>query len=140
MRHPLHPMLAHFPVTCWSLTTLADLAGLRYGQPAWQLAGTLLWIGLLMALPTVVAGIFQLIRVPDEAATMRTTYLHMALMMLAFALYLATFLMRVDSQHIHAPDAAALAVSAAGLVVLLVGGWLGGSLVYGHGVGRPESA
>ena len=27
MKHPLHPALVHFPIACWSLATLADIAG-----------------------------------------------------------------------------------------------------------------
>src|SRR3546814_14287794 len=49
-RHPLHPALVHFPVACWSLATIADVASLWLGQPAWWLAGVLLVIGTIAAL------------------------------------------------------------------------------------------
>lgn len=137
MRHPLHPMLVHFPLACWSLATIADFASAHYGKPAWHLAGTLLLIGLVMALPAIVTGVIELIQVPDERAAMRDAYLHMVVMMLAFALYAASLLMRVDAGHFIAPGAAAITVSACGFVALMIGGWLGGTLVYGHGIGGP---
>lgn len=139
MRHPLHPMLAHFPVACWSLATLADFASLHFGRSAWQLSGTLMGIGVVMALPTVVLGVFELIQVPDEPGPMRNTYAHMGLMLAALGLYVASWMMRIHDGHLQAPDGAALAVSAVGFVVLLVGGWLGGTLVYGYGVGSGQA-
>lgn len=141
MRHPIHPMLVHFPVACWSLATIADFASLYYGKPAWHLAGTLMVIGLVMALPAMLAGLIELIHVPDESKAMRDVYLHMGVMMLAFALYVASLLMRIDNMHLIAPSTGTIIVSACGFLTLSVGGWLGGRLVYGHGIGgsRPIS-
>ena len=31
MSHPLHPALVHFPIACWSLATVTDLASLYWG-------------------------------------------------------------------------------------------------------------
>ncbi len=128
-------MLAHFPVACWVLASVADFASVRFGQPAWHLAGTLLWIGILVGVPTLFTGVFALIRVPDEPAPMRAMFIHMGLMMTAFVLYLISLLLRVHDGHIVAPDAGAMFTSILGLVAVLAGGWFGGTLVYGHGVG-----
>ena len=128
-------MLAHFPVACWSLATIADIASLHYGPSAWHLAGTLLWIGALVAVPTIVVGLFELIRIPKEPAPVRAGFMHMGVMLAAFLLYLMSLLLRVDKEHIIRPDMAALTFSVIGFAFLLVGGWLGGTLVYGHGAG-----
>lgn len=135
MRHPIHPMLVHFPIACWSMATIADFASLHYGKPAWHLAGTLMIIGIVMALPAMLAGLIELIQVPDDSAIMRDAYLHMGVMMLAFALYVASLMMRIDAMHLIEPGTAAIIVSACGFIILSAGGWLGGRLVYGHGVG-----
>ncbi|MGH8117671.1 MAG: DUF2231 domain-containing protein [Rhodanobacteraceae bacterium] len=143
MRHPLHPILAHFPVACWSLATIADIASPRYGPPAWHLAGTLLWIGLLIAIPTILVGLFELIQGPREPAPVRAGFTHMGVMVLAFLLYAVSLLLRVHEGHIISPGVAARTLSVIGFVLLLVGGWLGGTLVYGYGVGggkgRPKA-
>ena len=140
MRHPLHPMLVHFPLACWSLASIGDLASGRYGEPAWHLAATLMAIGVVMAVPTIVAGIIELIQVPDEGAAMRDAYLHMGVMMLAFALYTASLMMRIDDRHFVAPGQAAVVVSVGGFITLMIGGWLGGRLVYGHGIGTSRNS
>ncbi|MGB8634102.1 MAG: DUF2231 domain-containing protein [Rhodanobacteraceae bacterium] len=135
MRHPIHPMLVHFPVACWSIATIADLVSPHYGKSAWELAGTLMIIGIVMALPAMLTGLVELIQVPDEDAAMRDAYLHMGVMMLAFALYVASLMMRIDAMHLVAPGGHAIVVSTCGFLTLLIGGWLGGRLVFGHGIG-----
>ncbi len=140
MRHPIHPMLVHFPVACWSIATIADLVSPHYGKSAWALAGTLMIIGVVMALPAMLTGLVELIQVPDEDAAMRDAYLHMGVMMLAFALYVASLMMRIDAMHLVAPGTHAVIVSACGFLTLLIGGWLGGRLVFGHGIGGSTTA
>lgn len=139
MRHPLHPTLAHFPVACWSLATLADFMSLRYGPAAWRLAGTLLWVGAAFAVPTFLLGVVELIRIPKEPAPVRIGFVHMGVMFTAFVLYLVSLMLRVHEGHIGAPDMAARIVSAVGFCVLLGGGWLGGTLVYGYGAGSGHA-
>lgn len=142
MRHPPHPMLAHFPVACWTIATAADIASLRYGPPAWHLANTLLWIGLVLAIPTFLLGVVDLVQIPKDPAPVRTAFIHMGVMFAAFVLYFVSLLLRVHERHLVAPDAAALIISIVACIVMLVGGWLGGTLVYGYGAGgdaRRES-
>ena len=128
-------MLAHFPVACWSIATIADLAIPHYGPPAWHLAGTLLWIGVLVAIPTLFVGVFELIQIPRGPASVRAGFAHMGVMFVAFMLYVVSFLLRVHEGHIIYPGIVARTISVIGLVFLLVGGWLGGTLVYGYGAG-----
>jgi uncharacterized membrane protein len=50
-------------------------------------------------------------------------------------LYAGSLFLRIEHQQFIAPDVLALLLSGAGLLVLLATGWLGGQLVYRHGVG-----
>jgi uncharacterized membrane protein len=136
MRHPLHPALVHFPVACWSLATAADIAGLHFGEPAWRFAGALLIIGLVMAIPAMLAGMVELTRVAQDSPAWRTIYLHMGAMSAALLLYAVSLLARLDHITLLAPGTIAIACSVAGFIALAGGGWLGGKLVYGHGLGR----
>lgn len=140
MRHPLHPMLVHFPVACWSLGTLADFASLHFGEPAWFLSGSLIAIGLVMALAAMAAGMIELTQVPDGGTAMRDAYLHMGLMLLAFGLYLTSAVLRIDDARLGAPNVVALITSATGFLALMAGGFMGGRLVYGHGIGGGKSS
>jgi uncharacterized membrane protein len=135
MRHPLHPALVHFPVACWSLATLSDFAGLWLGEPAWQWSAGLLLVGCAAGLLAMAAGLLELSRVPEGPA-LRDVYLHMGLMLAAFALYSTRLLLRVDHLQPLAPDVLSLWLDVAGFAALAIGGWLGGRLVYGHGIGR----
>lgn len=140
MRHPLHPMLAHFPVACWTMATVADIASFHYGPPAWHLAGTLMWIGLLVALPTFLFGVVDLVQIPKDPAPVRTAFVHMGVMFGAFVLYFLSLVLRIHEHHIVAPDTAALIFSIVACIAMLVGGWLGGTLVYGYGAGGDAHA
>lgn len=135
MRHPLHPALVHFPVACWSLAVGADVASLRFGAAAWQWSAGLLTIGCAVALAAMLAGMLELARVPEGAA-LRDAWWHMGLMLGAFSLFAARLLLRLDHLQPLAPDALAFGLDVAGFAALAVGGWFGGRLVYGHGVGR----
>lgn len=138
MRHPLHPALVHFPVACWSLAVAADYASIWLGEAAWRWSGGLLATGCAMALAAMLAGMTELPRVPEGAA-LRDAWVHMGAMLLAFALFATRLFLRLDHLQPLAPDALALALDAGGFLALVVGGWFGGRLVYGHGVGRGRA-
>ena len=135
MRHPLHPALVHFPIACWTLASSADFASLAFGRTAWQWSAGLLLVGCAIAVVAMLAGMLELVRVPEGPA-LRDTWLHMGAMLIAFTLFLARLLLRLDGHAPLPPDAWALVLDAAGMASLGIGGWLGGRLVYGHGVGR----
>lgn len=135
MRHPLHPALVHFPVACWSLAAVADFAGLWLGKASWQWSAGLLAVGCAIAVIAMVAGLLELARIPEGPA-LRDAYLHMGLMLTAFALFTARLLLGLDHLQPVAPGTLALVLDAVGFVALATGGWVGGRLVYGHGIGR----
>lgn len=135
MRHPLHPALVHFPIACWSLAVAADFGGLLFGEASWRWSGGLLAVGCGMAVLAMLAGLLELPRVPDGPA-MRDAYLHMGAMFLALTFFSTRLLLRIDHFKPLPPDTISLLLDAAGFLALAVGGWVGGRLVYGHGVGR----
>lgn len=139
MRHPLHPALVHFPIACFSLAALADFASLHFGEAAWRWSAGLLAVGCGMALLAMLAGLLELTRVPEGAA-LRDAYAHMAAMLVATTMFACRLLLGLDHLQALAPDAWSLVLDAFGMVSLGIGGWLGGRLVYGHGVGVTPSA
>jgi uncharacterized membrane protein len=134
-RHPLHPALVHFPVACWSLATIADLASPWLGQPAWWLAGVLLAIGTVSALAAMAAGLYEFARIAEGNPGLADARRHMLLAMAAWALYAASLLLRLQGTTLVAPAWPALATSVAGFLCLGAAGWLGGKLVYRHRIG-----
>jgi len=137
MRHPSHPAFVHFPVACWSLAVVADFAGLWLGEAAWGWSGGLLCVGCAVAILTMLAGMVELPRVP-EGAPMRDAWMHMGAMLTAFTFFTGRLLLRLDHLQFMAPDTVSLVLDAGGFISLAIGGWYGGRLVYGHGVGRDQ--
>lgn len=135
MRHPLHPTLVHFPVACWSLAVFADFASLAVGRTAWQWSPGLLTVGCIMALAAMLAGLLEITHIPDSKA-MRDTIVHMIAMIVALVLFSARLLMGPYGLQPIAPGTLGLVLDAGGFIALAVGGWFGGRLAHGHGVGR----
>lgn len=134
-RHPLHPAIVHFPIACWSLAAIADYASQWYGQAAWQWSAGLLVVGCGMALPAMIAGLVEVPRVPEGPA-LRDTWMHIGFILAAFSCFAARLLLRLDRLQPLAPNAWSLLLDAGGFLSLIVGGWIGGRLVHGHGIGR----
>lgn len=135
MRHPLHPALVHFPIACWTLAVTADFASLHFGEAAWRWSAGLLTIGCAAAVAAMLAGLLELTRIPEGPA-MRVAYLHMGAMLAASLLFASRLLLGLEHLQPVAPKTLALLLDAGGFAFLAVGGWLGGKLVYGYGVGR----
>lgn len=136
MKHPVHPALVHFPIACWSLASVADGVALVW-QPAslHLLSAMLLAVGCALGTLAAAAGFVELLKVPEGHPAERTLYAHMSLALGSWCLYAGSLFLRIADRQLIAPDAWALLLSGAGLLVLLATGWLGGQLVYGHGVG-----
>lgn len=140
MRHPLHPALAHFPVACWSLATLSDIVGLWWTRwPLWQLSLAMLAIGCIAGLAAAAAGFLELLKLPPEHPAAGDANRHMGMALTAWSLYAGSLLLRVPDLQPVRPGTLALALGVAGFAVLAATGWLGGKLVYVHGVGRART-
>lgn len=133
--HPIHPVLVHFPVALWPVSLLGDIVGLWRGDPLWwQLSFWCLALGLIAALPTIAAGFIDYAWLPNDHPALGTANAHMLLMSSATIAFLVSLLVRGGP----AATTLAIAFSALGITLLVAGGWLGGTLVYRHGVGRVE--
>lgn len=135
MRHPLHPALVHFPIACWSLATLADVASLHWGEPAWHFAGIAMLIGTLAALVAMASGLLEFVKIDDASPALADANRHMLLVMGAWLCYAASLAVRMERFSLVKPNALALGLGVLGFLVLIAAGWFGGRLVYTHGVG-----
>ncbi len=90
-----------------------------------------------MAVVAMAAGLMELPRVPQGAA-MRDVYLHMGAMLVALTLFGTRLLLRLEHLQALEPNIVSLLLDAGGFLALTAGGWLGGKLVYSHGVGRRD--
>lgn len=134
--HPLHPPLTDVVVGAYSVATIAVLLGWWDVAPhvVVPTAFASLVIALIATVPTMVTGLVDLLAIPPAAPARTTGYLHLSAVTVASASYLlATLLLRADLDA-HIVSGATLVTSLVGFVFLTLGGWIGGSLVFGHGV------
>jgi nitrite reductase/ring-hydroxylating ferredoxin subunit/uncharacterized membrane protein len=133
--HPLHPILVAFPIAFGVAAPLADLAGLLGAWPTLWAAGA--YLATAAVIGGVVAGVPGFIDYlytvpPDSSASRRATW-HLGVNLTALALIAAGLTFR-DLATLR-PGAGTVALEIAGLGVMTVGGWLGGTLVYRNQIG-----
>jgi uncharacterized membrane protein len=133
--HPVHPMLVAFPVALlvlapvWDgLAVLGVLADARTAGYFCTLAG--LVTGGLAA----IAGFVDLVKIPSsKPAAVRVALAHASCALVAVSLCGTGFAFRGGVAAM--PGAGVLGLEIAGALVLVATGWLGGHLVFRHGIG-----
>ena len=132
-------MLVHFPVAFWTVAVLAHVvaaAGLEEG--ALEIAKLANGAGLVMALPAMVAGLLELRTIDERSEALRVATWHLIVMTGVWLCFLIALLLSTSSQTIMNPWTAQLVATASaiiGFLLMVVGGWLGGRLVYEFRIG-----
>jgi uncharacterized membrane protein len=134
--HPLHPPLTDATIGMFVLAGgLALLGALGAIEDE---AGKACWLaligGLIVALPTAATGFADWIRLDWGSARWRTATLHLTAMITAVALFAVAAWLQHRGYQRGEVTTGGLVFSLVGLVVLTVGGWLGGTIVFVHGV------
>lgn len=128
--HPLHPMLIPFPVAFLVGAFVADVIGYLYEVPGlWAAATYATMAGVATALVAAVPGFVDYLYVlPPRSSGRRRATKHMLANLGAVALFGLAWWIRGGPQI--PPDPALLVIEGAGVVLLMAGGWMGGTLVY----------
>ena len=132
--HEVHPALVHYPIALLPIAVIADSVGYLAGSR--RLLQTGRWATLLAAGSAALAGVAGL--VAQEEVETRDDEAHDLLVShrtLNLGLTLATGLLAAWRWRRRAPTAASLAIAATGLGVMGYSAYLGGKMVYEHGVG-----
>ena len=129
--HPLHPMLVQFPIVCFILTLVCDVL---YTQGHTELATASTWlliVGLVMGALAAVAGLTDF--VGDKRIEGADAIKHAAANVTAVVLEIVNLVLRLKN-----PDSigsTGVWISLVVVLILLYSGWMGGRLVYIHGIG-----
>lgn len=137
--HPIHPMLVVFPIGLWVFSFIADLIYFGGGDPIWSdVAYYTMAGGIVGALAAAIPGVIDLFSVtPAHSQTRRVGIAHMAINLGVVVLYAINLWIRTTAD----PNATGpVWLSGLCVALLVVSGWLGGELVYGHGVGVTRYA
>jgi uncharacterized membrane protein len=135
--HPIHPMLIPFPIALWVFSFVADLLYLWRGHREWIWLGSwVLLAGCLGAIAAAVFGIIDYLAIEDKRVAKVATW-HARFNVLALLLFAASWYLRTDkgSDLVNDSLRIPIALSAIGVIVVTISGWLGGELVFKHGVG-----
>jgi uncharacterized membrane protein len=129
--HPIHPMLVSIPIGLWIFSLVCDLIHASgSSNPAWQTVALYTMAGgIVGALLAAVPGLIDLLSLPEGPR--KTALTHMAINLTIVALYAINLWMRVSSPE-KAGGLIWLSILAIGLLV--ISGWLGGKMVYVHGI------
>ncbi len=133
--HPIHPMLVNFPIGLWVFSLACDLVGLFVAAPGvWFTVALYTMVGgLIGALAAAVPGFIDLLYYKGGAPPVKKIALtHMTINLSVVVLYAVNIGLRID-----APTSRIVPVilSAIGVCVICVSGWLGGQMVHVYGVG-----
>ena len=129
-------MLIVFPLGLFLTATIFDIVTLVSGGTALRLAAYyMIGAGVIGGLVAAVPGFIDYFSLRGAAA--RTATWHMVTNLVVMAFFIASGLLRTrwGQQWVPAGSTLPAALSIVGSVLLIVGGWLGGQLVYGSGVG-----
>jgi uncharacterized membrane protein len=134
--HPLHPPLTDATIGMFvlaaGLAVIGSLGGIE------DAAGKGCWLaligGLIVAVPTATTGFADWIRLEWGSDRWRTATLHMTAMVSAVVLFALAAWLQHRGYERGDVTTGGLVFSVLGLVALTAGGWLGGTLVFVHGL------
>jgi nitrite reductase/ring-hydroxylating ferredoxin subunit/uncharacterized membrane protein len=133
--HPVHAMLIPFPLAFFVGAFSFDLAGVIWDREAlWMTAGFLAVAGIVTAVAAAVPGAIDYFRtVPPASSGKARATRHALANLSAVALFALGLFLRggVESP----PALLSMGTWALGLVLLTMGGWMGGTLVYRNQIG-----
>jgi len=136
--HPIHPMLVPIAIGGFILSFVFDVVRLASGTAEpWASAAYVTMIGgIVGALCAAVPGFIDLLSLP-AGTTRKVGLTHMTINLTVVVLFIVNAWMR----HVEAAvTGTPILLSAIGLGLLVVSGWLGGKMVFEAGVGVDAAA
>jgi len=133
--HPIHPMLVQFPIVCFILTLIFDIFYVRGDVGVAPYSNWILGIGLVMAALAAVAGLTDFLG--DKRIQGADAVKHMLANVTAVVIEVVNLVLRLKN-----PDSIASVgvwLSVVVVLILAYSGWMGGKLVYKHGIGVHDS-
>jgi len=134
--HPLHPPLTDATIGIYTFATIAGVlskAGFHvHGfTTGWWLA---LVVGLVVTVPTALTGLADWLTISWGSELWKTATLHLTAMVTATVFFLLAAVFGHHSYVHHHIGTGQLVVTLIGFAALTTGGWLGGAIVYVHGM------
>jgi uncharacterized membrane protein len=134
--HPLHPPLTDATIGTYTFATVAailDVASLVGDKAAyaWWIA---LVVGLCSTALTATTGLVEWLGIEWGSVLWKTATAHLIAMLAATGAFLAAALVGHHGYTQGTVSGGAFALTLVGFVLLTTGGWLGGAVVFVHGM------
>jgi uncharacterized membrane protein len=134
--HPIHPPLTDATIGIYTFATvaaLADVLGISDAAAThgWWLA---LLLGLITTAATAVTGFLDWLGITGGTPLKRTATWHGIVMVSATVFFLIALLAGKESFDSGNISAGPLLLTLIGFGLLVIGGWLGGTIVFVHGM------
>ena len=134
--HPLHPPLTDATIGIYTFATIAaltDVLGItdHAGAQGWWLA---LVVGLVVTVLTALTGLADWLTLTWGSELWKTATSHMIAMVSATVFFLAAAIFCHDQYVAGSIQADGLILTLVGFGLMTLGGWLGGAIVYVHGM------
>ncbi len=136
-KHPIHPMLVALPIGLWVFSLISDFIFLLSGYPVWSdVAFYTMAGGLIGAVLAAVPGFIDMFSISDPKIG-KIAWNHMILNLTAVAIFSLSFYLRIGNA---AGAVLPIVLSVAGVLCIAIAGWLGGEMVFVHGMGVHQQS
>ncbi|KAA3640298.1 MAG: DUF2231 domain-containing protein [Proteobacteria bacterium] len=139
MKHPVHPMIVHFPIVGWTVTFFGDVYQYFYGFKYSDIIQIVVTASCILAVIAIAAGLFDYMRQKPTKTVISAFEKHMYWALSAFVVFSIRALMP-QLASVETLQLACLISSGLGFIILFYAAKLGGELVYRHGMGRDIGA
>jgi uncharacterized membrane protein len=134
--HPIHPPLTDATIGIYTFATIAgflEVVGIteNNGAIGWWLA---LVIGLIVTVPTALAGLADWLTITWRSELWWTATYHLLSMVTATAFFGLAAIFGHDAYTHANVSSGSYVLTLIGFGFLTLGGWLGGAVVYVHGM------
>jgi uncharacterized membrane protein len=134
--HPIHPPLTDATIGAYTFATVAALAEVfgitdDAGAYGWWIA---LIFGLIVTAPTALTGLLDWLSIERGTELWKTATLHMIAMLSATVFFALAAIFGHEAYSRGDVSSGAFILTLIGFGVLTLGGWLGGAIVYVHGM------
>jgi uncharacterized membrane protein len=133
--HPIHPMLIVFPLGLWVFSVLCYLIYLLSRVAVWHtVALYAMGGGIVGGVLAAVPGAIDFLTLP-KSKVQTIALSHMISNVVALTIFIIAFAL---AEFGNEQSVVPFVLSIFGLLAVGTGGWLGGALVYEHGVGVEQ--
>ena len=134
--HPIHPPLTDATIGIYTFATIAgflEVVGIteNNGAIGWYLG---LVVGLVVTVPTALTGLMDWLTIERGTELWKTATTHLVAMVTATVFFLLAAIVGNDGYHSSNVTSGAYALTLIGYAVMALGGWLGGAIVFVHGM------